>query len=134
MVRRGKPEAADTIRVRDVVLPYSQIGDISPLSNLTSLDVLNLWGNPISDITPLSGLIGLRSLSIGDCGLSDISSIANLTDLRDPTITSTQIGDISVLESLTKLEQLNLGDKWGGNQIREVSLLIDDQQHGSKKQ
>ncbi len=55
----------------------NQISDISPLSNLTNLQWLNLESNQITDIGPLSGLTNLRDLYLRHNQISDISPLVN---------------------------------------------------------
>jgi len=100
-------------------LGYNQIGDISPLANLTSLTSLSLSDNQISDISPLANLTGLTELELGANQISDISLLANLTSLIELGLEATEISDISPLASLTDLTSLNL---WG-SQVSDISPL-----------
>ena len=62
-------------------LNSNEIADLSPLSGLTSLTYLDLYGNSFSDISVLSSLTNLTGLGLGGNGLSDISILSSLTNL-----------------------------------------------------
>ena len=84
------------------------ISDISPLSGLTSLQVLLLGENRISEVSALSGLTSLQYLALEANSISDISPLSGLTNLTLLYINSTSISDISPLSGLTNLTQLYL--------------------------
>ncbi len=52
-------------------LSYNGIEDLGPLSSLSGLGTLILDGNPLSDLSPVSSLRGLNMLSVVDVNLSD---------------------------------------------------------------
>ena len=93
------------------------ISDLTPLSDLTSLEKLILSYNPISDITPLSGLSNLKFLNLdgmgktnpegADAELKDLSPLKSLSNLETLVITHQAVSDISPLSSLSKLEFLS---------------------------
>ena len=117
------------------------VSDLTPLSNLTSLQRLNVAGNQISDIRPLAGLIHLRTLALWDNQLQNIAPLANLTaltyldlsgnhvesfqplipliHLRTLRLANSQIEDITLLQNLTSLVRLTVSH----NQITHVSPL-----------
>ena len=97
------------------------IKDISALSNLTSLAVLDLEHNQISDISPLSSLTNLTSLYLASNQISDISPLNNLTSLTSLYLDSNQISDISPLSGLTNLDTLSIF----GNPIADYSPVED---------
>jgi plastocyanin len=86
------------------------ITDISPLSNLTHLSVLELNGNSVESLTPLKNLTNLRKLSlernkVNNIDLVNLSGLANLTHLN---LCRTDISNISSLSGLTNLTHLDL--------------------------
>ncbi len=95
------------------------VSDISPLAGLTGLESLDLMETGVSDISPLAGLTGLRSLELGGTGVSDISPLAGLTGLRSLELGGTGVSDISPLAGLTGLESLELG----GTGVSDISPL-----------
>ena len=74
--------------------------DLSPLANLTNLEVLSLSGNGITDISPLAGLLKLRLLHITDNHIEDFSPLAGLINLRELWITKNWARDLSMLTDL----------------------------------
>ncbi len=67
--------------------------DINGIEALTSLEVLNLFGNGITDITPLSSLVNLRELYLSENEISDITPLLSLTNLEVLHITGNNISD-----------------------------------------
>ena len=95
------------------------ISDLSPLANLTSLNVLGLDGNAISDLSALSGLTNLSALDLNGNSISDISALSGLTSLQSLGLGGNAISDISALSGLTNLTELGLND----NRISDISVL-----------
>ncbi len=117
------------LRTGDNVLDFdpeevgSKATDISPLANLTNLEVLGLeWFQELSDISPLEGLAGLRELTINYTDVRDLSPLQNLTNLERLELSSNEIGDLSGLENLASLQYLELTS----NQITDLSPLVDN--------
>ena len=75
------------------------MSDISALTNLTNLEILNLGNNRISDISPLTNLTGLRCLRLESNQIRDISplmlnegpGLGNEIDLRWNPLSSDSI-------------------------------------------
>jgi Leucine-rich repeat (LRR) protein len=96
-----------------------QIENIAPLSGLVNLERLRMNYNKISDISPLSGLKKLWELELLANQISDISSLAGLKSLTHLVLDENQITDVSPLVGLTSLSFLALGR----NQISDISAL-----------
>ena len=105
--------------LNDEFVNSNAISDLSPLSNLTSLNVLGLDGNSISDISALSGLKNLNVLDLGGNNISDISALSGLTSLTGLGLSGNNSSDISALSDLTSLNVLSLD----GNMISDISVL-----------
>ena len=95
------------------------ITDLSPLSNLSKLEHLNLGVNPVSDISPLSTLKNLTYLSIYQSNVSDLSPLSELTSLEKLDLKHNKISDISPLSNLTNLTELEIG----GNYVSDIAPL-----------
>ena len=76
--------------------------------------------NTISDLTPLSGLTQLTLLDLDGNAISDISALADLTNLVVLRLGGNVIMDISALSGLTNLVVLRLWD----NNISDISPLV----------
>ncbi|BCL33999.1 NACHT domain-containing protein [Nostoc sp. MS1] len=88
------------------LLPISiprKLGALNPLSNLTNLKKLNLWGTQVRDISALSHLTNLTNITLLETQVSNISALSNLTNLTSLYLKGTQVRDISSLAHLTNL-------------------------------
>ena len=95
-------------KLESLDLMGTSVFDISPLANFTELRSLNLRGTGVSNTSPLAGLTGLRSLNLRGTGVSDTSPLAGLTGLRSLYLMGTGVSDTSPLAGLTGLQSLNL--------------------------
>jgi len=104
-------------------LGNNQITDLSPLANLTNLQILHLSNNQITDLSPLANLTNLQVLYLSNNQITDITPLANLTNLGGPYgvlgLDNNLINDISPLENLTNLQWLQLDN----NLITDLSPL-----------
>jgi len=98
------------------------ICDLSPLSNLTSLQRLSFNDNSVEDISPLAGLTNLELLSFGDNLVNNISPLAGLTNLVWLAFEGNSVNDISPLSGLTNLEFLH----FPSNIVSDISALVDN--------
>ncbi|MBW8874819.1 MAG: NACHT domain-containing protein [Acidobacteria bacterium] len=97
----------------------SQISDLSPLSGLSGLRVLDLTGAAVSDVSALSGLSGLQELYLPGTAVSDVSALSGLSGLRVLALSGTAVSDVSALSGLSGLRVLDLG----GTVVSDVSAL-----------
>lgn len=98
----------------------NQVQDLKPLANLTTLEVLTLWGNQhITDISPLSTLTALTYLNIGANQIKDLSPLEKLVNLETLDTPHNQIESIAPLTDLVNLKHLILNNNW----IRDFSPL-----------
>ena len=103
-----------------ITIEGSPITDLSPLSALTGLKRLSLFGScTIKDITPLGSLTSLTHLDLGVAAIEDISALAGLTSLVSLDLNSNSISDISAISALTELTYLDVG----GNDITDISAV-----------
>jgi hypothetical protein len=98
------------------------IDDLTPLSKLVNLKILEFENSQIKDISPLFNLLKLETLSLSrNENIEDISLISRLVNLKSLELISNKITDISYLSSLVNLEKLSLY----GNEIRDISPLFN---------
>lgn len=81
------------------------ISNLSPLSGLTALTLLDLEGNNISDISALSGLTNLIVLYLGNNSISNISALSGLRNLVVLGLWNNLISDIVPLVANTGFGQ-----------------------------
>lgn len=97
------------------------VSDLSPLSGLSNLGVLEVSLSDVSDIGPLSGLTNLTWLNLKENHIEDISPLAGLTKLEYLHIQSNPIKNFSALAGLTKLRNVYIHNTG----FHELSLLAD---------
>ena len=121
----GDTERPDFIKefknIKNLSLEGNNISDISPLAELTELQVLYLGFNQIKDISPLAGLSKLELLYLDGNKIEDVSPLEKITNLKRLYITMNQIEDISPLTNLKALERLNVSK----NKIQDFSCWQD---------
>ncbi|GKT36570.1 hypothetical protein ADUPG1_009511, partial [Aduncisulcus paluster] len=99
----------------------NSIVDISLLSQLTSLKVLKMYSNVIVDLSPLSTLISLEYLAIGNNSISNLSPLASLLSLESLTLNNNDIVDVSPISNLSSLVYLDLYS----NNISDMSPIMN---------
>ena len=104
----------------ELYLDGNGVADLSPLANLTQIEILDLNFNAIADLAPLIGLRRLRVFSARGNEIEDLAPLASLTSLNHLDLTDNSISDLSPLASLNLITLL-LGD----NEIEDVSALAD---------
>ncbi len=112
----------------ELVLPFTPITDLAPLSGLDLLTRVWLQGNGgISDISPLSGATGMDDLRLGVSGtesafITDISALSGMTQLRILDISQHDVADLSALSGKALLRELIAF----GNPITDLAPLAGD--------
>ena len=99
------------------------IFDLTPLSGLTQLTLLDLVGNAISDISALAGLTNLVVLELGSNVITDISALSGLTNLVVLRVWGNNISDISPLVTNRGLgagEEISVSE----NPLNDVSINV----------
>ncbi|MBL7146423.1 MAG: leucine-rich repeat domain-containing protein [Phycisphaerae bacterium] len=97
------------ISLKILCLTNCGIEDISVLSSLNKLEVLNLSSNNISgSLSFLSPLINLKSLGLSRNRITDISALSSLKNLESLMLRTNRISDIAPLASLENLTHLLL--------------------------
>lgn len=100
-------------------LHYTLVDDLSPLAGMTNLTSLDLSDTHVSDLSILSSLTGLTTLRLSGVRAHDFSVLSDLTDLISLDLSSTALRDLSILSSLTKLTSLNLS----ATPVSDISVL-----------
>ena len=104
------------VNLTELYLQHNDISDVSPLSTLTNLKILNLAGNPISELS-LSGLTNLTNLTLAATKPSKVSlsDMPNLTKLDVNPFWELSLSNLPKLEvrsiaSLTEGFKLSVSD------------------------
>ena len=83
-----------------LLLDGNPFDDLTPLSSLTNLLVLQLGGSNVSDLTPLSGLTGLQTLWLHRTSVSDLTPLSSLTTLNELVLSVNELSDLEPLAGL----------------------------------
>lgn len=97
----------------------SSVVDLSPLSEIETLEWLSASRTMVADIRPLVSLRSLRSLYLGATNIVDAAPLAELSELESLSLSNTPISDFSPISKLEKLNRLDLS----GTRIRSLEVL-----------
>jgi internalin A len=100
---------------------HTRVSDLSPLTNLLSLQQLYVQNTHVSDLSPLTNLTALQRLEVGNTSVSDLNPLRNLTVLQVLDVQSTQVSDLSPLTNLTALQELFINF----TQVQDLSPLTN---------
>lgn len=112
-------------RLKSLDITDSTLADISPLSELTGLESIQIdqsenMPGPLRDLSPLASLCNLSTVSL-TCGVEDLTPIAHIPKLKELLlIYCDNVSDLSPLTDCRSLEKLCLD---GCEQIHDVSPL-----------
>jgi hypothetical protein len=81
--------------IRNLVITYMKLEDISFLHGNTTLSELDLSSNNIKDVSVLSSCSNLKKLLLQKNGIEDLSHLASLPHLETLDISNNNIDDIS---------------------------------------
>ena len=112
---------AKLINATGLNISWTQVSDLSPLKDLTNLQVLDVSSTQVSDLSPLKGLVNLQVLDIYNRQVRDITPLKDLLNLVRLDISSTEVSDLSPLKGLLNLENLNISL----TQVTDLTPLIE---------
>jgi len=86
----------------------SELADISAISNLSALKMLDLaWAESLTDLSPLAGM-GIEKLNLSNTGASDFGFLSSLTSLKDLSVLQESFTSLEPLRGAGSLTKLNL--------------------------
>lgn len=114
------------VNLRRFKAQFNEISDLTPLSGLTSLEVVDLDGNRVTDLSPLADLTQLELLGFWDngpmrideappgagvedyCydGITDLSPVAGLTNVKYIYLSCNGVTSLAPLAGMADLELL----------------------------
>ena len=94
--------------LRRLSMRAAGLEDLSALSTLANLRVLDIGGNRIAVLHPLAGLALLEDLHAADNRIEDLSPLASLTRLRVLELGGNRVSDLHPLAGLRDLRHLDL--------------------------
>jgi Leucine-rich repeat (LRR) protein len=107
------------VALAELDLENNEISDITPIKDLTNIQLLDLAKNKISNIGPIAGLVNLQYIQLSDNQISDLSPLAKLANMRSLYLDRNQIKDLGPVSHLSKLWSLYVRD----NQISDLRPL-----------
>lgn len=112
-------------KLKEFYIAEASIEDISPISNLKELTVLELDAIPLKNINPIKGLKDLKILRVTNTHkLTNIEILQELIKLEELYLGGNKIANISPVQYLKNLKRLVLQQ----NNIRDIHSLADLQQ------
>lgn len=118
--------------LRELTLVGTKVVDLSPVSRMTDMKVLNLkatdgWGwdrnkethSALADVSPLRKMTQLEYLYLRDTSVADLTPLRNMTHLRGLDLGGTLVTDLGPLEGMTELEWLDIS----ATQVSDLSPL-----------
>jgi len=82
------------------------ICNLTPLSGLGQIQILDCSQNDVADLAPLTGLSQLRELDCEDTFVTDLTPLAGLSQLRILRCSETLVASLAPLECLSQLQSL----------------------------
>ncbi len=100
--------------------------DLSPLKNLTKLEILTLVHSEINNIKPLAFLKNLKELDISYTEILDIEPLCELPNLEKLTIEPYSIKNLKQITRIKKLKELKLNGQIDPDAIKYLETVLPD--------
>lgn len=97
----------------------TEIDDLSPVSQMSGVKILNIAGTMVSDLFPARNLNKLASLDITGTSIKDLSPIQYNTLTRELYLDSSRIASLSPLAGFDALEVLHLS----GTPVADLGVI-----------
>jgi hypothetical protein len=107
-------------QLKNLSLYVSGISDVSALSGLVNLDVLDLSDNSVSDISALSGLSALRELNLNGNQIVNLEPLMGLSGLTRLYLTGNE--GLADFTPLLALKQLQYWKQWNARQLCSAAV------------
>jgi Leucine-rich repeat (LRR) protein len=118
------PEISRFSALRELVLCYLNVTNLSPLAGLTGLQRLTIVSVPVEDLAPLAGLAGLQVLNLSQLPASDVTPLAGLRSLKALSLQfGIRISELAPIADLQSLRYLSLESNRYVRDIIAVSKL-----------
>ena len=93
--------------LREIYCYKTAVSDLSFLTQLKSLEIINCNETPVIDLSPLFDLPKIREIYCQNTAVSDLSSLTQLKSLEIVNFGETKVSDLSPLSDLTKLREIH---------------------------
>ena len=119
--------------LNQLVLFKTEIKDLTPISSLTDLRRLIIEGSQIDDVSPLSHLSNLSLLILKKAHIENIEPLRNLSELVFLELSNNRIKSVVALDKLTKLMKLGLeGNPLNCTQVADLYVKLIASQEKTK--
>lgn len=99
----------------------SNLKNLEPLKKFTSLEVLNVSGNPITDPSAIFDISSLLSLDLTKTQITSLDGIENLKKLQVLKVSNLKLKSIEPLKNLVQMVELDCSN----NEIDDLSPLTN---------
>ena len=113
---------AEMLTLTELDARSGSIQNLTGLQHATNLKLLRISEKALVDVSPLTELTQLTGLFIYGGSVSDVSALTNLTQLERLDIYYSPISDVSALAALTRLKSLGI---WGPNTVSDLTPLVN---------
>jgi hypothetical protein len=101
------PEFGSLSKLNDlkmIDLSFTEISDLTPLSEFKSVTYLDLDHTKITDVSPLTKMHNLKMLFLNGTNIEDFTPIGDISALETLEVGDTTIRDLSAFKKLPKLK------------------------------
>jgi Leucine-rich repeat (LRR) protein len=95
--------------LKNLTLQNCSITGITPLKNITGLEILDLSNNTIRDLSAISGMQNLKELNLQHNAVTDLSALASVPTLTKLDVSYNALTSLAPICSLTGLTWLDAG-------------------------
>jgi Leucine-rich repeat (LRR) protein len=95
------------LQLRELLL-NTCVKDLSPLEDMTTIEVLEARESSISDVTALRNMNRMRILELACTYVTDISALENMPFLEELDLSETQVADLAPLRGKKHMRSLNI--------------------------
>jgi Leucine Rich repeats (2 copies) len=82
------------------------LSDLTPLTGLTALQMLDLEGTQVTNLEPIKELTALQMLDLSNTQITDLTPIRGLIALETLSLSNTQITDLEPIRGLKQLKHI----------------------------
>lgn len=101
------------------------LSDISSLTGLPNLQILNVNYNDVTSLKGVEGLRTMQTLMASHNSIRSLEPLRTLNAITDLRVDNNYITDISAVTNLSKMTHFELGNNNSNNQLNEINQTAD---------
>ena len=113
----------EIVSLEKLILTKIKIKSLEPLTKLQNLVYLDVFNSGISDLSPIKRLPKLMYLELSHNAIEDVSPLRSLNYIVHLGLASTKVYDLSPLKSFRNLEYLNIA---GNPNLKDISAVPNE--------